>query len=186
MNIVKSLSLWFGIALLTIALDQWTKIIATEHLECANPTTNQLCYYEREDKALVLTSWFKFRLAHNEGAAFSFLDNAGGWQKYLFSILAITVSLLLIAWIARMTMRGDKGRWCELLALSLILGGAIGNVYDRITLGYVIDFIVWHYQDHYFPTFNVADSAICTGAGLLIFDMIFLQRKSNHSTVTES
>jgi signal peptidase II len=72
------------------------------------------------------------------------------------------------------------------LALSFILGGAIGNVYDRITLGHVIDFIVWHYRDNYFPTFNIADSAICVGAGLLILDMLFLQKKNSGKTVTES
>ena len=84
----------------------------------------------------------------------------------------------MVVWIVKTVQRQERGRWCELLALSLILGGAVGNVYDRITLGYVIDFIVWHYQNHYFPTFNIADSAICTGAGLLIIDMLFFQKKS--------
>ena len=72
------------------------------------------------------------------------------------------------------------------MALSLILGGAVGNVYDRLTLGYVIDFIVWHYQAKEFPTFNLADSAICTGGGLLLLDVLFLQKKNAHTPVTES
>jgi len=181
----KLLVLWFGICVIVIALDQWTKALATDQLECTNVSIEQLCYVEREQKAVVLTSWFKFRLAHNRGAAFSFLSDAGGWQKYFFTILAIAVSILLAVWITRTVQRGERGRWCELLALSLILGGAIGNVYDRITLGYVIDFIVWHYQDRYFPTFNIADSAICTGAGLLILDMLLLQKKQAPKAVTE-
>ena len=104
----------------------------------------------------------------------------------MFTTLAVVVSVVLIVWIVKTVQRQERGRWCELMALSLILGGAIGNVYDRITLGYVIDFVVWHYQDHYFPTFNIADSAICTGAGLLILDMLFLQKKvSSAESVTE-
>lgn len=168
---------WLLIAIVVIALDQWTKAVATNELECFNTEERTLCYIQRDQKAVVLTSWFKFRLAHNYGAAFSFLGDAGGWQTYFFSILAIVVSIFLVVWIVKTSLQQIPGRWCELLALSLILGGAIGNVYDRITLGYVIDFIVWHYQEKEFPTFNIADSAICVGAGLLIFDILFLQKK---------
>jgi signal peptidase II len=137
-------------------------------------------------QSIVIFNWFKLQLAYNTGAAFSFLSDAGGWQKYFFSVLAVVVSMVLAVWIVKTAQRKEPGRWCELLALSLILGGAIGNVYDRITLGHVIDFIVWHYQEHYFPTFNIADSAICVGAGLLILDMLFLQKKHSANTVTEA
>lgn len=171
MNLAKPLAGWFGISVLVIALDQLSKAWADSALAMG--------------REIIIFSWFKLQLAYNTGAAFSFLQDAGGWQKYFFSILAIMVGIVLAFWIVRTVQRGEQGRWCELLALSLILGGALGNVYDRITLGHVIDFIVWHYQDHYFPTFNIADSAICTGAGLLILDMLFLQKKDNDNVVTE-
>lgn len=173
MKVSQQLCLYFGVSIIAIILDQITKVWATAALS--------------DGSSYVVFSWFKFQLAHNYGAAFSFLGDAGGWQRWMFSILAVVVSIVLIVWIVKTIRRGDKGRWCELLALSLILGGAIGNVYDRITLGYVVDFIVWHYQNHYFPTFNIADSAICTGAGLLILDMLFLQKKdgSNDSVAEQ-
>ena len=172
MNLLKPLGVWFGISVLVIALDQWTKVWADHALAMG--------------REIIIFSWFKLQLAYNTGAAFSFLHDASGWQKYFFAGLAIVVSGVLTFWIVRTVVRREQGRWCELLALSLILGGALGNVYDRITLGHVIDFIVWHYQDHYFPTFNIADSAICTGAGLLILDMLFLQKKNTDKVVTES
>ncbi len=163
MKISQQLCLYFGVSILAIVFDQVTKNWASEALG--------------DGSSYVIFSWFKFQLAHNYGAAFSFLGDASGWQRWMFSILAIIVSIILVIWIVKTVQRQEKGRWCELLALSLILGGAIGNVYDRILLGYVVDFIVWHYQDNYFPTFNIADSAICTGAGLMILDMLFLQKK---------
>ena len=184
---------WFFITLLVIGLDQWTKRLADTHLEspvakeldCRLDDNRRQCFFSRDANTIIIFPGFKLRYAQNFGAAFSFLNDAGGWQTYFFSILAIGVSLLLTFWIVKTALKQDKSRWFELLALSLILGGAIGNVYDRITLGYVIDFIVWHYQASEFPTFNIADSAICTGAGLLIFDMLFLQKKPTKQTVTE-
>ena len=172
MKVSQQLSLYFGLSILAIILDQFTKLWAVSVL--------------KDGSEIVLFPWFKFQLAYNYGAAFSFLQDAGGWQRWMFTTLAVVVSVVLIVWIVKTVQRQERGRWCELMALSLILGGAIGNVYDRITLGYVIDFVVWHYQDHYFPTFNIADSAICTGAGLLILDMLFLQKKvSSAESVTE-
>ena len=104
--------------------------------------------------------------AHNYGAAFSFLSDAGGWQRYGFSILAAVVSAVIAVWLARQPAQ----RWFESLALALILGGALGNLYDRVTLGYVVDFLDFHWSGHHFPAFNVADSGISVGAALLIID----------------
>ena len=103
---------------------------------------------------------------HNTGAAFSFLADAAGWQRWLFTALAVIVSIVLALWLRRI----DRGARVLASAVALILGGAIGNVIDRIRLGHVIDFIYVHWNQHYFPAFNVADSAICVGAGLLMLD----------------
>ena len=103
---------------------------------------------------------------HNTGAAFSFLADAAGWQRWLFTALAVIVSIVLALWLRRI----DRGARVLATAVALILGGAIGNVIDRIRLGHVIDFIYVHWNQHYFPAFNVADSAICVGAGLLMLD----------------
>jgi len=159
--------LWYAIALVIIVLDQVTKVWAESVLG--------------DGQTIVLTSFFRFELAYNPGAAFSFLGNAGGWQRWFFSVVAFAVSIFIAAWIARLAKGGDIGRRWELIALSLILGGAIGNLYDRVLLGHVIDFIVWHYQHYYWPTFNIADSAICVGAALLIVDMLFLQSKETQN-----
>jgi signal peptidase II len=103
---------------------------------------------------------------HNTGAAFSFLADAAGWQRWLFTALALIVSIVLTLWLSRIE-RGAKVLAC---AVALILGGAVGNVIDRLRLGHVIDFIYAHWDQHYFPAFNIADSAICVGAGLLLLD----------------
>ncbi|MGA2023330.1 MAG: signal peptidase II [Steroidobacteraceae bacterium] len=103
---------------------------------------------------------------HNSGAAFSFLANAAGWQRWLFTALALGVSGALVRWLRHI----ERGASVLACAVALILGGALGNVIDRLRLGQVIDFIYAHWQQHYFPAFNVADSAICVGAGLLLLD----------------
>ena len=103
---------------------------------------------------------------HNPGAAFSFLAGAAGWQRWLFTALALVVSAALAVWLSRI----DRGARVLACAVALILGGAVGNVIDRLRLGHVIDFIYAHWQQHYFPAFNVADSCICVGAGLLMLD----------------
>lgn len=115
--------------------------------------------------SLTISGYFDLVRYHNEGAAFSFLAQAGGWQKPFFtgiSLLAIVVMSYLIQ-----KHRAEK-LFC--LGLALVIGGAAGNVYDRFTLGYVVDFISLHYQHYYWPAFNVADSAICLGVGLLVWD----------------
>ena len=104
-------------------------------------------------------------LTFNPGAAFSFLSDAGGWQRWFFTALALGVS----GWIVVM-LRQHRGEFRLALALSLILGGALGNVIDRVRYGVVVDFIQWHAAGFYWPSFNLADSAICLGAGLMLWD----------------
>ena len=145
--------LWYSLALLIIVLDQLSKQCVSASLEYGQP--------------VAFTAFFNFTLLHNPGAAFSFLSSAGGWQRWFFTAIAAVISLVLVVWLARVAHR----RW-EALALALILGGALGNLYDRVLLGYVVDFIVVHYKDYYWPAFNLADSAITLGAGVLIFDML--------------
>ena len=143
---------WLWLSLVVIVLDQSTKFLVTRFFEL----------YERVEVLPVLD----FTLLHNTGAAFSLLAGASGWQRWFFIALAGVVSVLLVAWIWR-TPRGDK---LLPLALSLVLGGAVGNVIDRVVHGYVVDFIHAHWGGAYFPAFNIADSAITIGAVLLILD----------------
>lgn len=151
---------WYLIAVIVIILDQVTKHWASAALTYNEP--------------VVFTPFFNFTLLHNPGAAFSFLSDAGGWQRWFFTVVALVISVILVVWLARIPHR----RY-EALALALILGGALGNVYDRVVLGYVVDFIVVHYQDYYWPAFNIADAAITVGAGFLIFDVLFVKDKSH-------
>lgn len=110
--------------------------------------------------------WLNFSLHHNSGAAFSFLSDAGGWQRWFFTVLALVVCVVLIVWIRRLFVQ----QWALALALALVLGGALGNLADRLRLGYVVDFISVHYGSWYFPTFNVADAAISVGAVIIVLD----------------
>lgn len=120
---------------------------------------------------------FDLTLLHNTGAAFSFLAKAGGWQRWFFALIAVGVSITLLVWMAR-TPR--QQRWLG-VGLALLLGGALGNLYDRVVQGYVIDFISLHYDGYYFPAFNLADTAITIGATMLIIDMIWFSDSSNNS-----
>lgn len=149
---------WLWLAAASIALDQWIKHVVASHF----------ALYENVDVLPVL-SW---TLAHNYGAAFSFLDDAGGWQRWLFTGLAVVVSALLVGWLARLPA---KSGWLA-CALTLVLGGALGNLWDRIQLGYVIDFIHVHYGTWHFPAFNIADSCITVGAIMLGIDALFLEK----------
>jgi signal peptidase II len=113
----------------------------------------------------VLTSWFNLVLAYNEGAAFSFLANAGGWQRWFFLVLSLVISVAIVV-----MLRRHHARPLTAFALALVLGGALGNVYDRVTLGRVVDFIQLHAAGYYWPAFNVADSAISVGVVLLLLE----------------
>jgi signal peptidase II len=145
--------LWLPLSVAMIGLDQLTKWWILHHFQP----------YERFHVLPVLdiTLWF------NYGAAFSFLAEASGWQRWLFTGLAVVVSAGIAIWMRRL-----KGRtqWSLCLALSLILAGALGNVIDRLRIGHVVDFILVHWDNSYFPAFNVADSAITVGAVFLLFD----------------
>lgn len=143
---------WYGLALLVLVLDQFSKTWFSANLEYATPW--------------VITDFFNFTLLHNTGAAFSFLSDSGGWQQWLFAGIASVVSLVLVVWIYRL----GSSKAMESAALALVLGGAVGNLIDRLQLGYVVDFIVVHYEQHYWPAFNIADSAICVGAFLIVVD----------------
>ena len=143
---------YLGLSLAVVAVDQLTKFLIERHL----------ALFESVSVLPVL----EITRLHNTGAAFSFLADEAGWQRWLFTALAIIVSIVLALWLRRIPA------YARVLAtaVALILGGAIGNVIDRVRLGHVIDFIYAHWDRHYFPAFNVADSAICVGAGLLLLD----------------
>ena len=164
-----NLFLGLAISVLIIILDQFTKYLAVQ----------QLALYE----SIPVFTGFNITLTHNTGAAFSFLSEAGGWQRYFFISLGSVVSIVLVFWMKSLT----KDQKCLFFALALVLGGVIGNVLDRITLGYVIDFIdvslsflPWRLFNPW-PTFNIADSAIFIGAILLIIDAIWLNDSENDS-----
>jgi signal peptidase II len=149
---------WLGLAALVIVLDQITKILIANHFS----------YGEN----LVLLNIFSLTLMHNPGAAFRFLSDAGGMQRWLFSGIAIIASVA-ITWL----LKKHATQTLFALSMSLILGGALGNLIDRIAYGYVIDFLLFHWDEHYFPAFNVADSAITCGAGLMIWES-FMEKKN--------
>ena len=112
-----------------------------------------------------VTSFFDVVRYHNQGAAFGFLNDAGGWQKWFFNGIGVVASIVIIYLLKKYT---SQKLFCT--GLAIVLGGAIGNLYDRITLGYVVDFLNFHINQYYWPAFNVADSAICVGVALLLID----------------
>ena len=151
-SVISNMNLfWFSG--LVIVLDQLTKYIAEASLDYRVPVN-------------VFTG-LNMTLVYNKGAAFSFLSDAGGWQRWFFMALSITISIVLVFWLRNV----DKNRKYLAWGLALILGGAIGNLIDRSLYGHVIDFIDVYYSSWHWPAFNIADSAITLGAGLLILDM---------------
>lgn len=142
---------WFVISAVIAVLDLYTK-----HL-----VQNAFVFGEH----LTVTAFFDLVRYHNTGAAFSFLANAGGWQKWFFTAIT-AIAVIVITYLIRKHHQEKLFCW----GLALVLGGAIGNLYDRLTLGYVVDFLYFHIEDLYWPAFNVADSAICVGVGLLLLD----------------
>lgn len=155
--------LWLSVSVVLIWLDLWTKDLASAQLTYGIPVE--------------ILPVFNLTLHHNTGAAFSFLADAGGFQVWLFSGIAIVVSIIMVIWLGR--LKHEE----RLLSASLafIIGGAVGNLWGRLELGYVVDFISVHYQSSYFPTFNVADIAINIGAGLMILDIVMNSEKEKSS-----
>ena len=155
---------WLVLSLLVLVIDQVSKVYFEGSLEMFQ-------------QIVVIPDYFSWTLAYNTGAAFSFLADGGGWQRWLFAVIAVVVSAVLVVWLKRL---GRDDTWLA-IALALVLGGALGNLYDRIALGHVIDFILVHWQNrHYFPAFNFADSAITVGAIMLALDM-FKSKKTGET-----
>jgi signal peptidase II len=152
---------WLWVSVVILILDQCTKLLADALLS--------------GQQAVVLLPFLALRKAYNYGAAFSFLGDASGWQRWFFIILALVVIAVLIAWLKRLPAEDLRAR----VALVLILGGAAGNVIDRLVYGYVIDFIDVFYGSWHWPTFNIADSAISVGAALLLLDALLGHRKDS-------
>lgn len=146
--------LWLWLAVAIIVVDQLSKVWALEVVGPKSPWN--------------ILPFFDLTLAFNTGAAFSFLANAGGWQTWLFNGLALVVTLLLSHWLTQ-TSRGAR---LLPIAYALVIGGAWGNVIDRIRLGKVVDFFDFYWGQYHWPIFNVADIAICVGVGLLILDSV--------------
>jgi len=151
---------WLLIALAVLLADQVTKILVID----------SLTLYQRIPILPILDL---VRL-HNTGAAFSFLADASGWQNWLFTGVAVAASIGIVWWLIRLPRSGRK---VLSLGLALVLGGAIGNVIDRMLYGYVVDFILFHYEEWSYPAFNVADSAITCGVILILFDSLVLDRR---------
>ena len=146
---------WLWLTVLVLVIDLTSKVYFD----------NSLQMYQQ---IVVIPDLFSWTLAYNTGEAFSFLADSAGWQRWLFALIAVVVSAVLVVWLKRL---GRNDTWLA-IALALILGGALGNLYDRIVYGHVVDFILVHWQNRwYFPAFNFADSAICVGAVMLALDM---------------
>lgn len=152
---------WLWISVVVVILDQYTKYLASEQLVLHQP--------------LPVMPLLNFTLMHNEGAAFSFLSDAGGWQRWFFTVVAIVLGVVIFFWIKKL---GKTALW-RTIALCLILGGAIGNVWDRIQLGYVVDFIQVYYRSWAWPAFNVADSAISIGVVMIVLEMLREMRQEH-------
>ena len=144
---------WLAFSAIVIAIDVYTKHLIQQAFQ----------YGEH----VQITSFFDLVRYHNEGAAFSFLANQGGWQHFFFTAIAVVASAVMIYLLRK---HAEQKLFC--FAIALVLGGALGNLYDRLTLGYVVDFLFFHYQSYYWPAFNVADSAITVGVVLLCLDSI--------------
>lgn len=154
---------WLIVSIVVIVLDQLSKawVLASLPEYTAVPVIDGVW------------NWYR---SYNTGAAFSFLSDAGGWQKYFFLVLAVGISGLLATWLAR-TERSD---WKTALPYALVIGGAIGNVIDRMIHGHVVDFIQWYWRDYHWPSFNIADSAIVAGAiGIAVYGL-FSAKPAEH------
>lgn len=150
---------WLGLSLLILIADQFTKVLV-------------LGYFRLGD-SLRVNSFFNLVRVHNEGAAFSFLADASGWQRWFFTVVGVAAAIFIV-WM----LKSHPGQRLFAFAMACILAGAIGNVIDRLVHGYVVDFLQFHYASWYFPSFNVADSAITIGAASMILDELLRVRRS--------
>ena len=151
----RSAAVWLWLSAAIIVLDQYTKWLIAQQFDL----------YQRLD----LLPMLSITRLHNTGAAFSFLSDAGGWQRWFFIVLGLAVSALVVVWLRRLPRRGRS--WLA-AALALVVGGAIGNIIDRMHLGYVLDFIIVHYDPLFLPAFKVADSAITVSAVVLLIESL--------------
>jgi signal peptidase II len=156
---------WLLLSTVVVALDQVTKLLVIENLTL----------YQR----VQITPFFDLVRLHNTGAAFSFLADASGWQNWLFTGIAVVVSVGILYWLVTLP---SKNRRALAMGLALVLGGAIGNVIDRSFYGYVVDFILFHYQEWSYPAFNLADSAITCGVILILYDGVVLDRRRQRAS----
>lgn len=143
---------WLWLSLGSLLLDQISKIIVDKSMQL--------------HESIAVMPFFNLTYMRNTGAAFSFLSEAGGWQRWLFTLLTIIITTVLVVWLSRL----QKHETLLAVALSLILGGAIGNLIDRVLYGYVIDFVDVYFQTWHFATFNIADSAISIGVALMLLE----------------
>ena len=149
---------WLGLALIILIADQFTKVLVIGYYDLGHSTP--------------VTSFFNLVRVHNSGAAFSFLAGAGGWQRWFFTVIGIAAAGLIV-WM----LKSHAGQKLFAFAMACILGGAIGNVIDRLMYGYVVDFLDFHWMGWHFPAFNLADSAISVGAACLILDELLRVRR---------
>ena len=150
---------WLGLALIILIADQFTKVPIVGNYALGDST--------------YVTNFFNVVRAHNTGAAFSFLAGAGGWQRWFFTGIGVVAAIFMV-WM----LKSHPGQKLFSFAISLILGGAIGNVIDRLWHGYVVDFLDFHWKTMHFPAFNVADAAISVGAVCLILDELLRVRRA--------
>lgn len=151
---------WFVLSFIVLFFDQWSKI----------EISKSMYLYE----SIKLFPFFRLTYVHNPGAAFSFLSDAGGWQRWFFIILSCSVSILICVWLIRLPNNAHR----QAAGLALVLGGAVGNLVDRVMYGYVIDFLDVYYKTWHWPAFNIADSAITIGVCILLIDSLIHEEPS--------
>ncbi len=156
---------WLGLSLLALVLDQGSKLVIDSSMQLY--------------QSIPILPFFKITYVHNTGAAFSFLSEAGGWQRWFFAGLALIISIIITVWLSRL----QKHETLLAIALSLILGGAVGNLIDRLAYGYVIDFLDVYYGTWHWPAFNIADSAITLGVILMLAESFGLGKAKDEENV---
>jgi len=158
---------WLCLSLLVVLLDLGSKMLASSLLS-----------YGQQVEVLPI---FNLTLLHNTGAAFSFLATQGGWQRWLFALIAVGASVGLSVWLTRL----KRGETLAAISLTLVIGGAIGNLYDRLVHGYVVDYLSFHWGSWYYPAFNLADTAITLGAVGLVLQSLFESRRPKASSASQ-